>query len=108
MDACFQLVTQGISLSDRQSGVLDINVRVEFPDRKRPVMNAKRKGLRNKHKAIRILQAAGSLGLFDIIAVSSHGVRLVQVKSNRNAPPSEREVIQEFPGLPPNALFPMT
>jgi Holliday junction resolvase len=74
-------------------------------------MKAKRKGSRNEHRAIRILEAAGyhctraagSLGLFDIIALSSQGVRLVQVKSNRNAPPAEREAIEEFKAIPTNA-----
>ena len=74
-------------------------------------MNAKRKGSRNEHKAIRILQAAGyhctraagSLGLFDIVAISNQGIRLVQVKSNRNASPAEREAIEDFKGIPENA-----
>jgi Holliday junction resolvase len=74
-------------------------------------MKAKRKGSRNEYKAIRILEsagyhctrAAGSLGLFDIIAVSRDGVRLIQVKSNRNATPAEREAIREFSGTPSNA-----
>ncbi len=74
-------------------------------------MNAKRKGSRNEHKAIRMLEnagfhctrAAGSLGLFDIVAVSRQGVRLIQVKSNRDAPAAEREAIQEFTGIPSNA-----
>jgi Holliday junction resolvase len=73
-------------------------------------MNAKRKGNRNEHKAIRILEAAGysctraagSLGMFDIVAISRQGIRLVQVKSNRDAPPAEREAIQEF-SAPANA-----
>jgi Holliday junction resolvase len=74
-------------------------------------MKAKRKGTRNEHKAIKILEAAGyhctraagSLGLFDILAISRQGIRLVQVKSNRNAGLAEREAIQEFSGIPQNA-----
>jgi len=74
-------------------------------------MNAKRKGSRNEHKAIRILEAAGyhctraagSLGMFDIVAISKQGLRLIQIKSNRNAPPIEREAIEEFSGIPANA-----
>ena len=70
--------------------------------------NPKRKGNRNEHKAIRTLEAAGyhctraaaSLGLFDIVAISRQGVRLVQVKSNRNAPPAEREAIELFQAPP--------
>lgn len=52
-------------------------------------MNAKRKGTRAEHRAIRILEAAGyvctrasaSLGLFDVVAIGPADVRLVQVKS---------------------------
>jgi len=52
-------------------------------------MNAKRKGTRAEHRAIRILEAAGyictraggSLGLFDVIAVGPQDVRLIQVKA---------------------------
>ncbi|MBN1566240.1 MAG: hypothetical protein JXA73_00210 [Acidobacteria bacterium] len=73
--------------------------------------NAKRKGSRNEYKAIRILEAAGyhctraagSLGIFDIIAISRQDIRLVQIKSNRNAPPAEREAIQKFSGMPQGA-----
>jgi Holliday junction resolvase len=52
-------------------------------------MNAKRKGTRAEHRAMRILEAAGyvctrasaSLGLFDVIAVGPADVRLIQVKA---------------------------
>lgn len=52
-------------------------------------MNAKAKGTRAEHRAMRILEAAGyvctragaSLGLFDVIAVGPADVRLVQVKA---------------------------
>lgn len=72
--------------------------------------NAKRKGSRNEHKAIRILEAAGyyctraaaSLGVFDIVAVSKQGLRLIQVKSNRPPGPIEREAIELF-AAPPGA-----
>jgi len=74
-------------------------------------MKAKRKGNRNEHKAIAILEAAGysctraagSLGMFDIVAISRQGLRLVQVKSNRDAAPAEREAIELFDGIPPGA-----
>ncbi len=64
-------------------------------------MNAKRKGSRNEHRAIRILEAVGyvctraaaSLGVFDVIAIGRQGMRLIQVKSNRDASPLEREQI---------------
>lgn len=47
-----------------------------------------RKGTRAEHRAIRILEscgyvctrAGGSLGLFDVIAIGPHDVRIVQVK----------------------------
>jgi hypothetical protein len=74
-------------------------------------LNAKRKGTRNEHKAIRALEDAGyhctrsarSLGLFDIIALGRQGIRLVQVKTNEDARPHEREQIQLFDGVPPGA-----
>lgn len=52
-------------------------------------MNAKRKGARNEHRSMRLLEAAGysctraaaSLGAFDIIGISATDVALVQVKS---------------------------
>lgn len=72
---------------------------------------SKAKGSRNEHKAMKILhaagyhvtRAAGSFGMFDVIAINAHGVRLIQVKSNRDASPQERECIQLFDGLPANA-----
>jgi len=53
-------------------------------------MNAKRKGTRNEHRSMRLLEAAGysvtraaaSLGDWDIIAIGPVDVILVQVKSN--------------------------
>jgi hypothetical protein len=85
---------------------------IGFPLRKEgKSMNAKRKGTRNEHKAIKILEAAGyhctraagSLGIFDIVAVSRQGVRLIQVKTNRPPCPAERETIELFSGIPGNA-----
>jgi Holliday junction resolvase len=68
-------------------------------------MNAKRKGNRQEHRAMKILEAAGysctraaaSLGVFDIVAINGQGVRLIQVKSNRPPCPAERETIELFP-----------
>jgi Holliday junction resolvase len=68
-------------------------------------MNAKAKGTRLEHKSIKMLErtgyyccrAAASLGLFDIIAIGPNGVRLVQVKANRNCGGVERERIEMFP-----------
>jgi Archaeal holliday junction resolvase (hjc) len=73
---------------------------------------SKRKGSRNERKAMKILQAAGynttraagSFGMFDVIAINAQGLRLIQVKTNRDASPIERETIALFDGLPPNAI----
>ena len=43
------------------------------------------------------------LGFFDVVAINAQGVRLIQVKTNRDASPLERECIQLFDGLPANA-----
>jgi Holliday junction resolvase len=72
---------------------------------------SKAKGTRNEHKAMRALEvtgyhttrAAGSLGMFDVIAINAQGLRLIQVKTNRDASPVEREQIALFDRLPPNA-----
>ena len=53
-------------------------------------MNSKRKGSRNEHRTMKLLEAAGysctraaaSLGVFDIIGIGSADILLVQVKSN--------------------------
>jgi Holliday junction resolvase len=55
------------------------------------MLNAKQKGARAERRAMAILEAAGyictkaggSLGAFDVIAISGQGVRCVQVKSGR-------------------------
>jgi hypothetical protein len=55
-------------------------------------MDANRKQSRNKYKAIRMLEAtgyscawpAGSLGIFDIVAISHKGIRLIkQIAANK-------------------------
>jgi len=71
-------------------------------------MNCKAKGNRQEHRAMRILEAAGyactraaaSLGVFDIVAISGQGIRLIQVKSNRPPCPAEREAIGLFKAPP--------
>jgi hypothetical protein len=71
-------------------------------------MNTKAKGNRQEHRCMRILEAAGysctraaaSLGVFDVVAISSQGVRLVQVKSNRPPCLAEREAIELFQAPP--------
>lgn len=70
---------------------------------------AAEKGYRNERKTVKVLETAGflvtksggSLGLFDLIAVGSRIIRLIQVKSNRNASPVEREQIRDL-RVPPN------
>jgi hypothetical protein len=67
--------------------------------------NAKAKGSEREHKTIRWLESfghtctrsAGSLGAFDIIAISDIGVCLVQVKSNCWPGPKEREEMMAIP-----------
>src|SRR5579864_9348878 len=69
-------------------------------------MNAKRKGTRAEHRAMRILETAGyvciraggSLGLFDVIAVGPVDVRLIQVKAGtKYLSAVEREHIAALP-----------
>jgi hypothetical protein len=68
-------------------------------------VNAKRKGNRNEYRSIRLLEAAGyqctrsgaSLGVFDVIAIGSKDVVLLQVKSNRWPDEAEMEAIRLFP-----------
>lgn len=65
---------------------------------------SKRKGTRNEHRSGKLLEAAGyrvtraaaSLGEFDLIGISSFDIVLLQVKSNRNASPAEREAMRMF------------
>ena len=73
-------------------------------------MNTKRKGNRNEHRSIAMLEAAGyaccrsaaSLGAWDIIGIGSTDVVLCQVKT-RDWPGSvEMETMQGF-AAPPNA-----
>lgn len=68
-------------------------------------MNAKRKGTRNEHRSIELLETAGysctraaaSLGAWDIIGIGSTDVVLVQVKT-RDWPGSvEMESLKSFP-----------
>jgi hypothetical protein len=73
-------------------------------------MNAKRKGTRNEHRSIALLEAAGyrctraaaSLGEWDIIGVSAADVVLVQVKTNAWPGSAETETLRLFP-CPQNA-----
>jgi len=72
-------------------------------------MNAKRKGTRNEHRSIALLESAGyrctraaaSLGEWDIIGIGSTDVVLVQVKTRDWPGSAEMETLQDFP-CPPN------
>lgn len=71
-------------------------------------MNAKAKGSRNERCARRMLEsqdwtvirAGASLGLFDLVAFSRAGLRLVQVKTNRKPGRAESERLAAFDNLP--------
>jgi Holliday junction resolvase len=68
-------------------------------------MDRKRKGTRNEHRSIALLEAAGyactraaaSLGVFDIIGIGSTDVVLVQVKTRDWPGAVEMETLQSFP-----------
>jgi Holliday junction resolvase len=72
-------------------------------------VNAKRKGSKQEHRSIKLLEsmgyactrAAASLGVFDIVAISPVDVILVQVKSNRWPDSAEMEQMKLF-RAPPN------
>ncbi len=67
-------------------------------------MNAKRKGTRNEHRSIRLLEAAGyactraaaSLGAWDIIGIGRTDVVLVQVKTRDFPGSEEMETLRTF------------
>ncbi len=67
-------------------------------------MNKKRKGNKNEHKSISLLEnmgyrctrAAASLGEWDIVAISPKDVLLVQVKSNKWPDSLEMKRLEEF------------
>lgn len=75
------------------------------------MINTKSKGARNERKAMKLLEAtgwycvraAGSFGLFDIVAVHPviPYVRCIQVKTNKKPSKGEIELIKEFT-LPQN------
>lgn len=68
-------------------------------------MNAKRKGTRNEHRSIALLEAdgyqctraAGSLGAWDIVGIGSVDIVLVQVKTGRWPGTVEMETMKLFP-----------
>lgn len=67
-------------------------------------MNSKRKGTRNEHRSMRLLEAAGyqctraagSLGMWDVIGVGSSDVALIQVKSRDWPGAVEMEQLRDF------------
>jgi hypothetical protein len=67
-------------------------------------MNAKRKGTRNEHRSLALLEAVGysctraaaSLGLWDIIGIGSVDVVLVQVKTRDWPGAEEMETLGGF------------
>lgn len=73
-------------------------------------MNTKAKGSRNERRSIALLEVAGyqctkagaSLGVFDVIAIGSRDIVLLQVKSNEWPRAMEMEAIRGFVA-PPNA-----
>lgn len=64
----------------------------------------KRKGWRNEHRSIALLEAhgyrctraAGSLGVWDIIGIGSMDIVLVQVKTRDWPGTAEMEILREF------------
>jgi Holliday junction resolvase len=67
-------------------------------------MNAKRKGTRNEHRSIALLESAGyrcsrsaaSLGVFDVIGIGPADVVLVQVKTRDWPGREEMERLRAF------------
>ncbi len=84
--------------------------KAEFSSGFTKAMNAKRKGTRNEHRSMTLLESAGysctraaaSLGAFDIIGVGSTDVILLQVKTRDWPGEVETESIRQFPA-PANA-----
>jgi hypothetical protein len=68
-------------------------------------VNAKRKGTRNEHRSMALLEAAGyactraaaSLGVFDIVGIGPTDVVLVQCKTRDYPGAVEMEAIRNFP-----------
>ncbi len=72
-------------------------------------MNAKRKGTRNEHRSMALLEAAGyrctrsaaSLGEWDIVGIGTTDVVLVQVRTRDWPGLLERAALTEY-AVPPN------
>jgi hypothetical protein len=71
-------------------------------------MNTKRKGSRNEHRSMQLLEAAGyrctraaaSLGAWDVVGIGSTDVILCQVKSRDWPSSAEVELLRDFPCPP--------
>ena len=71
-------------------------------------VNLKAKGTRIEREAkaaleavgYTVVRAAGSHGLFDLVAIHPSGVRLIQMKANKPPGPLERESLQAFKAPP--------
>ena len=67
-------------------------------------MNSKRKGSKNEHRSIKLLESAGyactraaaSLGVFDLVGIGPTDIVLVQVKTRDWPGTAEMEAIQLF------------
>ena len=67
-------------------------------------MNSKRKGSKNEHRSIKLLESAGyactraaaSLGVFDLVGIGPTDIVLVQVKTRDWPGAAEMEAIQLF------------
>lgn len=68
-------------------------------------MNSKAKGSRAEHRSMRLLEdagykctrAAGSMGVWDIVAIGAIDIVLVQVKTRDWPGTAEMEVLRAFP-----------
>jgi hypothetical protein len=68
-------------------------------------MNTSAKGRRNEYRSralleslgYQVLRSAASKGAWDLVALSTSDVVLVQCRSNRAPTPAEREVLAAFP-----------
>ena len=73
-------------------------------------VNSKRKGSRNEHRSMRLLEAAGyactraaaSLGVWDVVGIGATDIVLVQCKTNQWPSEVEMESMRLF-RAPPNA-----
>jgi Holliday junction resolvase len=70
-------------------------------------INAKQKGMRRERQCRELLEddgylvtkSGGSLGAFDVIAISEADVRCIQIKSNRRPPKEEMNTLKFYAKL---------